>query len=147
MNTVSLSADLVAYLRDSRGMSLRQIGELVDLSESYVSRVANGQRRFTLEHLDRFEKALGQPLPLLLLEACWKPKAPSGEQAMFDEALALLRRSASLSATAEAKCDRRTVSWTGRPAARLRIGSDSACGRLSMRPAYQSRKPASIMGP
>ncbi|MCA9242305.1 MAG: helix-turn-helix transcriptional regulator [Phycisphaerales bacterium] len=101
MNTVSLSADLVAYLRDSRGMSLRQIGELVDLSESYVSRVANGQRRFTLEHLDRFEKALGQPLPLLLLEACWKPKAPSGEQAMFDEALALLRRSASLSAKLE----------------------------------------------
>ncbi len=106
MNSVSLSADLVAHLRDTQGMSLRQIGELVDLSESYVSRVANGQRRFTLEHLDRFEKALGQPLPLLLLEACWKPKAPTEQQAMFDEALALLRRSARLSTKLEAEADK-----------------------------------------
>lgn len=94
----SLSADLVAYLRETRQMSLREIGEVVGLSESFVSRVANGQRRFTLEHLDRFEQALGQPLPLLLLEARWADKVTDETRELFQEGMRLLRAASDLAA-------------------------------------------------
>lgn len=66
-----LSADLVEYFKE-QGMTLRAIADMIGLSESFISRVARKERCFTIEHLLDFEKATGQPLPLLLLKAISK---------------------------------------------------------------------------
>ena len=48
----NLSADLVKHLR-SQGMTLRQIGASMGLSESFISRVAHRKRSLTIAHLLR----------------------------------------------------------------------------------------------
>ncbi|MBW8014661.1 MAG: helix-turn-helix transcriptional regulator [Planctomycetes bacterium] len=58
-----------AIRRGADKMTYKKIGEMIGCSESYISRVANGERAFTLEHLTLLEKKLNKPLPLLLLEA------------------------------------------------------------------------------
>lgn len=90
VSTPQLSAALVAHLRRD-GKSLRQIGEMVGLSESFVSRVAKGERSFTIEHLALFEEALGEPLPALIMQAMWSHDLPARQQREFDAALELLR--------------------------------------------------------
>jgi transcriptional regulator with XRE-family HTH domain len=84
------SAALVAYLRN-QGRNLREIGEMIGLSESFVSRVSNGERSFTIDHLAHFEQALGEPLPALIMQAMWAQDLPPRQQAEFDAALQLLR--------------------------------------------------------
>jgi len=64
--THSISSDIVDYFRQD-GMSLKQIGNLAELSESFISRVWRGKREFTIKHLLKFAKALNQPLVLLLI--------------------------------------------------------------------------------
>lgn len=64
----AVSSDIVRYLQD-QGMTLRKIGGILRLSESFISRVRNGQRSFTLEHLTRLERAIKKPLPIILMEA------------------------------------------------------------------------------
>lgn len=63
-----LSCDIVRYLRQNN-RTLAQIGELTGSTKSFISRVAKGERNFTVQHLLRLEKALRQPLPLLLIDA------------------------------------------------------------------------------
>jgi len=48
-------------------MTLKQIGDLMKLSESFISRVGNGQRKFTIKHLVLLEESLNFPFPLLIL--------------------------------------------------------------------------------
>jgi len=84
----TLSSEIVSYLQ-SRGMTLRHIGKLAGLSESFVSRVANGHRSFTIRHLEALETELGRTLPALLLEAK-SGAVPRDKRPMFDEALRLL---------------------------------------------------------
>ena len=69
-HTVSsrISRDVVNLLCE-RGMKLTQIAELLGVTKSYISRVKAGTRNFTLEHLSRLEAALGESLPLLLINA------------------------------------------------------------------------------
>ena len=69
-HTVSsrISGDVVNLFSD-RGMTLTQIGEMLDVSKSYISRVKAGTRNFTLEHLSKLENTLGESLPLLLINA------------------------------------------------------------------------------
>jgi transcriptional regulator with XRE-family HTH domain len=62
------SMGIVNFLR-KQGYNLKQIGELIGHSESYISRVSRGERAFTVEHFALIEKQLGKPLPMLLLEA------------------------------------------------------------------------------
>lgn len=90
----SLSSDCVSYLR-SHGRKLRDIADLLDVSESYISRVARGEREFTLRHLNRLELALGKPVPLMLLEAMRKDIDPDFLPA-YEEALRLVRESTKL---------------------------------------------------
>jgi transcriptional regulator with XRE-family HTH domain len=90
VSSPQLSAALVAYLRQ-QGKNLREIGELVGLSESFVSRVANGQRSFTIDHLALFEQSVGEPLPALILQAMWARDPRPEQQSEFDAALQLLR--------------------------------------------------------
>lgn len=87
----SLSADVVEYLRTVRDMTLKQIGDMLDLSESFISRVANKQRNFTQEHLERLERELGAPLPLLTIEALWLPRASAAQKEMLEGLLQGLR--------------------------------------------------------
>jgi transcriptional regulator with XRE-family HTH domain len=88
--TSSTSASLVSYLR-GQGKTLRQIGEMVGLSESFISRVAKGDRSFTLDHLSAFERELGEPLPALLLQSMRPRSLSARQQTAFDEALQLMR--------------------------------------------------------
>lgn len=64
----SISQCVVEYYLSQR-MTMREIGGLMNLSESYISRVSKGTRNFTLEHLSRLEKKSGTPLPQLLVNA------------------------------------------------------------------------------
>lgn len=64
----TVSINVVNYLRD-QGMTLKEIAGLMDVSESFISRVRNGHRSLTLQHLERLEKVLGKPLSIILMEA------------------------------------------------------------------------------
>ncbi len=92
---VSLSSGLVHHLQ-RKGMTLKTVGEMIGVSESFISRVANGHRSFTLEHLAEFERKLGEPLPILLLEVTCRNSVPADKKEMFEEAMQLLRSSARL---------------------------------------------------
>lgn len=65
-----VSRNIVRAIRSNDDkMTYKKIGEMIGCSESYISRVASGERAFTLEHLTLLEKKLNKPVPLLLLEA------------------------------------------------------------------------------
>lgn len=61
-----LSSDIVNCLRRTR--TLKEIGHLIDQSESFISLVGKGKRNFTIKHLLMLEKSLNIPIPLLILE-------------------------------------------------------------------------------
>lgn len=63
----SFSRDVVQFLRNTR--TLKEIGRLIGRSESFVSLVGKGKRSLTINHLLKLEKVLGEPLPLIILEA------------------------------------------------------------------------------
>ena len=66
----TISSDIVHFLQEKKGLTLKQIGNLMGgLSESFICRVKLQQREFTLKHLLILEKTLNYPLPLLILEA------------------------------------------------------------------------------
>ena len=67
-NFSSYSADIVKYLQ-RKGMTLKEIGDLMDLSEPYISCVKKGSKRLTLDRLRMLEEALHTPLPLILLQS------------------------------------------------------------------------------
>jgi transcriptional regulator with XRE-family HTH domain len=91
----SLSAEVVTFLRE-QGLTLKEIGQLLDLSESFMSRVARGERSLTIDHLKKLEQNLNQPLPLLLLQATAKTSISKELRPYYDEALKLLERSGRL---------------------------------------------------
>ena len=73
----TLSSDIVRYLQE-QGLTLRKVGELLGLSESFISRVRRKERSFTLDHLLRLERATGRALPVILFEAT-QPDSVPGE--------------------------------------------------------------------
>ena len=91
----SLSADIVRQLQQE-GMTLKQIGHLVGLSESYVSYVRKGVRSFTVARLRKLEKALNRPLPLLLLQALHEHSVPKGLRPQYEALRQSLAKSAEL---------------------------------------------------
>lgn len=64
----TISAKIIRQLQQD-GMTLKQIGELIGRSESFISLVGKGKRSLTINRLLAIEKALGKPLPLMILEA------------------------------------------------------------------------------
>src|SRR4030042_622879 len=64
----AISHDIVRYLQ-KQNMTLKEIGRLMGLSESFISKVLHNQRSFTVRHLSRLENAIAKPLPMILLEA------------------------------------------------------------------------------
>ncbi len=63
----SLSTNIVLHLMQE--MTLKEIGKLAGLSESYISLVKSGQRNFTVDRLERIEKATKTPIPVMMLES------------------------------------------------------------------------------
>ncbi|HEV2293335.1 MAG TPA: helix-turn-helix domain-containing protein [Tepidisphaeraceae bacterium] len=63
-----LSGDVIDLLM-KRGMTLTAIAETIGATKSFVSRVKSRSRSLTIDHLMALEGKLGEPLPLLLLEA------------------------------------------------------------------------------
>ena len=88
-----LSSEIVDYLRQ-RGMTLKQIGENIACSESFVSRVGKGERSLTIEHLMLLEKNLGAPLPLLLLEASHRGSVDNRIRSSYEDLRQLRENSA-----------------------------------------------------
>lgn len=92
----SLSALLVDNLR-GQGKTLREIGEHIGVSESFMSRVANGENNLTIDHLVALERALRRPLPLLLLDACRQNGVPAGLRDHYERLVAVLSESGEMS--------------------------------------------------
>jgi transcriptional regulator with XRE-family HTH domain len=88
-----ISADVVAFLR-GQGLTLKKIGQLAGVCESYVSRVARRERNFTVDHLYRIEQQLKKPLPVLLLESTPRESVPRNLRKFYHQALRLLERTA-----------------------------------------------------
>jgi transcriptional regulator with XRE-family HTH domain len=50
-------------------MTASQVADELGVSKSFISRVKAGTRNFTLSHLAILEEAIGESLPILLMEA------------------------------------------------------------------------------
>jgi transcriptional regulator with XRE-family HTH domain len=61
------SAELIRQLVKG-GRKQIQIAGMLQVTKSFISRVAAGQRALTLEHLAMLERVLGKPIALLVLE-------------------------------------------------------------------------------
>ena len=106
--TEETSRDLVFFLRDQRKLTLKQIAELIGVTESFISRVFSRERRFTLKHLAKFELALGESVPLLLLRS--REHQFVGElREAFQEAIGVLERCDKLKARLSSDKPRRNT--------------------------------------
>lgn len=64
----SISADIINYLI-GKTWSQSEIATMLGTYPSFISRVKNGERNLTFEHLLKIEQATKQILPLIILEA------------------------------------------------------------------------------
>jgi transcriptional regulator with XRE-family HTH domain len=87
------SSDVIEYLM-SRGMTVTQIAAVLKVSKSFISRVKSRQRSLTIDHLLAIEDVIGQPLPLLLLEAIPLDTVPPDVRPLYEETLKLFRANA-----------------------------------------------------
>ncbi len=86
------SARIMAVVR-AEGMTLKQIAGLLDVSESFISRVARGQRTLTEKHISLLSRRLNRSVPLLVVESFLDDDMPTETRAMVLEAIELLRAS------------------------------------------------------
>ena len=63
-----LSSDVIDFL-SKRSMTLTEIGAAIGATKSFISRVRSGERGLMIDHLIALEQKMGEPLPLLLLQA------------------------------------------------------------------------------
>ena len=66
--TISTSADVLRVVQE-QGRTRSQIARLLGVSVSYLSRVASGERNFTLDHLHQLAEGLDITLPELITMA------------------------------------------------------------------------------
>ena len=88
-----ISADIVTYLRRHKGLSLAEIGELMGVDKTFVSKVLHGEHSLTLKRLRQLEKAIRMPLPLLLLEAVKSYSIPKELNAEYEALKSVLQLS------------------------------------------------------
>lgn len=73
----TVSSDIVNFLWREGGLNLEEIGSLMKgLSQTYLSRIAAGERNFRLEHLILLEESLGIPFPWLILMTHYEKNMP-----------------------------------------------------------------------
>ncbi len=106
-HTVSarMSRDIVNLLVE-RGMSQSSIAELLGVTKSFISRVRAGTRNFTLNHLGLLEEALGQSLPLLLIEAISTESFSTSLRHVFESSTGQLLETSTGTKSADAKLAR-----------------------------------------
>src|SRR5262245_47952345 len=90
----NVSSGVVSLLCD-RGMTLTEIARRIGVTKSYVSRVKAGTRSFTLEHLIKLERAVGEPLPWLLVKSIPLSSVPAELRPLYKETLRLIAPKAS----------------------------------------------------
>jgi transcriptional regulator with XRE-family HTH domain len=91
-NTSTRYSRDITKLLVSRGMNLSEIARLLGVTKSYICRVKAGTRSFTLDHLAQLERAVGEPLPLLLIRSI-PPKSVTPElRPLYEATLELLDR-------------------------------------------------------
>ncbi len=66
-----LCAKAVRYVGLSYSMTQEQIGQMLQVDQGFISRVARGQRNLTVKHLEKLSQAVGLPPAILL----WKASA------------------------------------------------------------------------
>ena len=86
------SQDVVNYLR-KQGKTLAQIGRILNVEESYISRVSSGTRNLTLTHMQRLARSLDMPLPELLLAATPLDNVPARYKSLYKGFLHVMRLS------------------------------------------------------
>ena len=64
----TISCDIVRYFQ-KQSMTLKEIGKLMALSESSISKILHKKRNLTLQDLSQLEIVTGKPLPIILLDA------------------------------------------------------------------------------
>jgi len=86
------SQDVILYLR-SRGKTQAQIGKMLGVGESYISRVANGTRNLTVNHLERLAEKMDMALPELLAAATPMESVPRKFRPLYEGFLGVMRLS------------------------------------------------------
>jgi transcriptional regulator with XRE-family HTH domain len=87
-----LSASIARYVAASVQLTQQQLAEILDVNQSYISRVMNGEKNFTLSHLELLGQFLGIPVAVLV----WKATASQlptnrAKQDLFESIDDLLR--------------------------------------------------------
>ena len=91
MISSALSSDVVDLLM-KRGMTLTAIADSIGVSKSFLSRVRARTRSLTIDHLIALEAAIGEPLPLLLLEATPLDSVPPALRPLYKSTLRVVSR-------------------------------------------------------
>ena len=84
---------LVNYLRSEKDMTFKKIGELAGLSESQISRAANGISELPRKPLGRLLRNLGVPLKYLLFEIEQNKTLPDKERELDEDIRRIIERS------------------------------------------------------
>lgn len=82
----ALSGDVIDLLI-RRGMTLTGIADAIGVSKSFLSRVRGRSRSLTIDHLMALEAAVGEPLPLLLLESRPLESVPAALRPLYKSTL------------------------------------------------------------
>ena len=90
MVSLRLSRDIVNLLID-RGMTVTGIAEMLGVTKSYISRVKNGKRKFTLDHMSTLEKKLKVSLLVLLMQSIPRESVSPALRPLYDETLRMLK--------------------------------------------------------
>jgi transcriptional regulator with XRE-family HTH domain len=80
----------VVQMLVKRGMTLTAIAGQAGVTKSFISRVNAGTRSLTLDHLSKLEKAVGEPLPLMLLRSTSLETVPKELRPLYRQTLRLI---------------------------------------------------------
>lgn len=80
------SADLARYVMDKHGLNQKQLAAVLGVGQSFISRVARGDRNFTFAHANALAAHLGVPVAVLI----WRTLGPANGDPRFQEARELI---------------------------------------------------------
>lgn len=94
-----ISSEIVKFVQDYKGWSLKKIGEVLDCSESLICHIKNKSRRFTLCKLLQLQTEIDMPLPEILLRSIQEKSIPEELTSHY------LKLQKVLHASAQVSCD------------------------------------------
>ena len=72
------------------GMSQTRLAQLLGVTQGYISRVVNGHKNFTIEHLETLSDRVHMPMAVLIYKASRAPVPADPQERAVDEKLAEL---------------------------------------------------------